>query len=137
MRRIYIFLGVGAAIVIVAYIVQWLFGFQSYASWLASIGFHVLGGAYAFFFIRAIFLYKRPAEAVFPPALSVLIFMSGAVFLGVVWEWYEFLVDWYRISALGKESLMTYPDTIGDLFLDFFGAVIASFFIWKNYVSEK
>ncbi len=101
-------------------------GFGSWEAWWISNLLHFLGGAYAFFFTRAVFLYTKPRHQISARAsIEILFFIAGALILGVFWEWFEFALDRYRVLAAGELSLMTYPDTIGDLILDTLGAVIA------------
>lgn len=100
--------------------------------WVAAV-LHTLGGAYAFFFSRAVWQYAKTIYKIeIPHAVEIIIWVGGALVLGVFWEWYEFVIDRFMVLALRKDSLMTYADNIGDLLLDFGGALLAGIYFWEN-----
>jgi hypothetical protein len=51
--------------------------------------------------------------------------LSFAVFMGVIWEIFEFIMDSFFGFTMQKSGLM---DTMTDLMVDVFGAMIVSFF---------
>lgn len=121
----------GASLAVISHIGAWLFG-ASRVWWMITNILHFSGGVFAFFFVRALFLYTKSNHR-FSAAfwMEIFIYILGAVAVGVVWEWYEFFLDRYHVLILGNASEMTYLDTIGDLMLDALGAVVAAAcFIW-------
>lgn len=99
----------------------------SWILWWIENGFHVLGGAYAFFLMRALFLLTRPLHRTATVWWMELgMFIGGALVLGVMWEWFELAIDRYEVILRGLPSVMTYADNIGDLVFDTIGAVIAA-----------
>lgn len=117
---------VGALIVAASYYLSFYFGPGSWDAWYVANVFHFTGGIWAFLFSRAVlraFSHKTGIAA--GRGGEIMLAIAGAVILGVVWEWYEFGVDRWLVLGLGRESYMTYPDTIGDLILDTAGAALA------------
>lgn len=107
----------------------------SWPGWWAANVFHMLGGAYAFFFCRALWLYAKSFYKIeMPLGAEIIIWVGGALVVGVFWEWYEFIIDRYGVWVLGVTSFMTYADNIGDLMFDFLGALIA--FVFLRYVRK-
>jgi hypothetical protein len=132
-RKIYFLLVVGGAIVATTFVVGLLFGDRTWTSWWIQNVLHFLGGFYAFFFVRTYFLYtkaKHQIEA--PPLTEIILFMAGALIMGVFWEWFELLLDRYRVFIEMKPSVMTYADNIGDLVTDTLGAIVAGIYVWKR-----
>ena len=101
--------------------------------WAIANVFHVAGGAYAFFFVRAVFLYTAPSHQTRATWwMELLIFAGGALIIGVFWEWCELLIDRYKLFILREPSIMTYADNIGDLLFDAIGAATAAYFFRKH-----
>lgn len=125
----------GGLIVATTFFVGWYFGVGTWDAWWAANIIHFIGGAYAFFFVRAVFYYTKSyhrTTAVF--WAETVLFIVGALLLGVFWEWFEFILDRYRVFIAGELSLMTYADNIGDLIIDFLGAVVVGVYL---YVKRK
>lgn len=133
-KQIYILLIIGGAIVAATFLVGLIFGVATWESWWISNFLHFIGGAYAVFFVRELFnLAKTRHQILVPRWMEVLIFICGAIVLGVLWEWFEFAIDRYRVLIMGKPSLMTYADNIGDLIIDAVGAILVGlYFIRKR-----
>lgn len=131
-RKIYILLVVGGIIVAANFfIVSLFFDPWSWEAWWVANGFHFVGGIYAFFFIEALYSFaKQQTRIEMPRMFEALFFIGGALILGVFWEWFEFAIDRYYVLVVGRDSLMTYADTMGDLFLDTAGAIAASLFFY-------
>lgn len=111
------------------FLVGLILGVGTWESWWIANGLHFIGGAYAFFFVRAVYEYTRDRHKISAPrGVEIILFIVGALVLGVLWEWFEFVLDRYRVLIAGKESLMTYADNIGDLAVDTFGALVAAYF---------
>lgn len=112
------------------FLVGLIWGVGTWESWRIANGLHFIGGAYAFFFVRAAFYYTRPYHKVTAePWAETLLFIAGALIMGVLWEWFEFAIDRYRVLVMSRASLMTYADNIGDLIIDTFGAVAAAVYM--------
>lgn len=127
MTKISTLLILGGGIVVTDFIAVRLLGIATWNAWWASNFFHTLGGAYAFFFTRAIYLRTLPYhKTATHPWMEILMFIAGAVVLGVMWEWLELIVDRYHVLILGRRSVMTYADNIGDLAFDALGAFVAA-----------
>lgn len=126
-KDVYMFLVVGGALVAIAFLLNWVFGPWSWRAWEASNVLHIVGGAYAFYFIRALFILTRERHRIATSRnFEALLFIAGAVIMGVIWEWYELGVDRYQFLVLGEPSMMTYADNIGDLLFDAAGAAVAA-----------
>lgn len=133
LKRIYILLAIGGLFVIFIETVGAIMDNTTYKAWWVANLFHTIGGAYAFIFTRAVFqYYKFRSGDNFPPKFEVLIFIGGALILGVFWEWYELIMDRYRLFILGIPSIASYADNIGDLAFDTFGALIAALFFGRK-----
>lgn len=125
--------------VLFSYLSGYYFGLESRVVAHISNILHFLGGAYAFFFAASVFyVTKKYHNTVTSPIMEVLIFICGALVLGVLWEWYEFIfIYWDRVFILNKQSVLIYVDTMSDLALDLAGALSASFYClirkkWKK-----
>ena len=139
MKKFVILLFLGGAIVLFSYLTGYYFGLESRKVLLISSALHFLGGIYAFFFVFSVFdITKKYHNTITISPMKALIFISGALALGVLWEWYElFFIYWDKVSILSKQSAMIYVDTMGDLALDLAGALSASFYylarvLWKK-----
>ena len=118
-----------------AYVPNFLFDpATSWTKWWIDNGFHTLGGAYAFFFVRALWRYAKLHYHIdMPFGGELIIWAGGALMIGVFWEWYELIVDRYEVFILHIPSIMTYADNIGDLAFDTLGALIAgAYLFWKS-----
>lgn len=130
MKKNIILLFLGGAIVLFSYLTGNYFGLESRQVWLISNILHFLGGIYAFFFVNSLFdISKKYHNIKTLPQVEALFFIAGALALGVMWEWYEFFfIYWDKVFILNKQSALVYVDTISDLALDFFGALLAGFY---------
>lgn len=133
LKRIYVLLGIGGSLTFFSiYVVGSIVDPFSWSGWWVANGLHTLGGAYAFFFTRAIFRYaKLFYKMEMTKGAEIVIFLGGALILGVFWEWYELIIDGYEVLVLGLTSLATYADNIGDLAFDLLGALLATFYYSK------
>lgn len=129
MKIFFILLFLGSVIVLSSYLAGHYFGIESKITWRISNTLHFLGGVYAFFFVGSFFnITKRHHNTVATPLVKSVIFVFGALFLGVLWEWYElFFIYWDKVFEL-LESNLVYIDTMSDLALDLFGALLAGFY---------
>jgi hypothetical protein len=71
------------------------------------------------------------------PWLVFVFSVSFAVTLGVLWEIFEFAVDslWPNVNMMSNETGVV--DTMQDLIVDFFGAVIVGFMGWAHSKSGR
>lgn len=133
LKKIYILLAVGGAIVATTFVVGKIFGIATWTSWWIANVLHFIGGFYAFFFIEAVYQYTRDRHRISaPPLTEIALFIVGALIMGVVWEWFELSLDRYRVFIDGLPSFMTYADNIGDLITDTAGAILAGIIVWKR-----
>ena len=115
------------------FLVGLIWGVGTWESWWISNFLHFLGGVYAVFFVRELFNFAKTRHQILVPRwMEVIIWIGGALILGVFWEWFEFGLDRYRVLIAGKPSFMTYADNIGDLIIDTLGAFAAGIYIWKR-----
>lgn len=129
---------IGGAIVATTFIVTAIFGAGTREAWWISNFLHLIGGIYAFFFVRAVFNYTESYHKITgAPWAKTILFIIGALVLGVFWEWFELLLDRYRVLIAGRVSLMSYADNIGDLITDTAGAVVAAWYKSRKYVRQK
>lgn len=137
-RKIYFLLVIGGAIVALTFLVGQVLGESApWTHWWIANVLHFSGGFYAFFFVRAVYLYTKSRHQISaPPLTELMLFIAGALILGVFWEWFELLLDRYRVFIEMKPSFMTYADNIGDLIIDFLGAIVASIYFWKRKSKE-
>lgn len=129
----------GGAIVLFSYLTGYYFGLESHTVKWISNSLHFLGGMYAFFFTASVFtVTKKYHNTITAPVMEALIFILGALALGVLWEWYELIfIYWDKAFILNKQSALIYVDTMSDLFLDLLGALLAGFYYlgirkWKK-----
>jgi len=129
-KKIYFLLLLGGLLVAADFfVVHFVFAPTSWGAWWSANVFHLLGGFYAFFFIRAVFAYTRSLHKTSAESwMESLIFILGAVFLGVMWEWFELAIDRYHALVQSRQSVMSYADNIGDLATDTLGALLAAFY---------
>lgn len=135
MKKFFILLFLGGMIVLSSYLAGYYLGAESRMTWRVSNILHFLGGIYAFFFVSSVFdITKKYHNTATTSIMKAVIFIIGALFLGVLWEWYElFFIYWKEIFILPKGN-MVYIDTMSDLALDLFGALLAGLYsiIAKN-----
>mgnify|MGYP001611033332 CR=1 FL=1 len=124
---------IGGLIVATSFVVGLFLGVGTWESWWIANFLHFLGGGYAFFFVRALFnLAKTRHKILVPRWMGLAILVGGALVLGVFWEWFEFILDRYRVFILEEPSLMTYADNIGDLIIDFLGALMVGVYLYAK-----
>lgn len=66
------------------------------------------------------------------PVLKFFLLIGGAMFIGLLWEGYEFLADTFILRRHFIQESMA--DTMGDLLADFLGAVVYGVFNIKKTV---
>lgn len=103
--------------------------------WWLDVILHFSGGfllaAFAFWFL---FDYKKYRSDFWPTWLLVLGFVSFAAFIGVLWEFYEFLWDYFLAHPYGIDVAQPdLRDVMSDLFFDLFGAVSAALVLFGFY----
>lgn len=120
----------GSAIVSLAYLGVFFWGLNSWEWFWGAIIFHFTGGIYAFFLVREIFRFTAKYHKTQTSFLmEIMIFILGALAIGVFWEWYELAIDRYNVLIKHRQSTMPYADNIGDLVMDFLGASVASLYL--------
>ena len=96
----------GGLIVLTSFLFSRYFGLTSLSGWWLANSFHFIGGFYAFFFIKFIFnsAYKyHKTETAF--LMKIIIFAGGALILGVLWEWYEFIFIFELLLNTGTKVI--------------------------------
>jgi hypothetical protein len=107
-------------ILLILYIGAILFGWFDSLSWF-DIPMHLLGGAWAgslFLFLFRGFLQFDPAAHVTERLKTVFFASMAGSFIGVLWEFFEFLMGPY-FEGFRQSSVR---DTLGDLLSDLLGA---------------
>ena len=125
----------GGLIVLISFLFGWYFGLTSLFSWWLANSLHFFGGVYVFFFIRFIFNATRKyhkTETAF--LMEIIIFTGGALILGLLWEWFEFIFIFkYGALILEPKGITIYFDTMTDLMFDLLGAAsVGIYLIVKN-----
>jgi hypothetical protein len=107
--------------------------------WWYDIPLHLAGGAlvgFAFLYMFGIRTSLFPLER---NRLLTLLFLTGTVTLvGVLWEFFEYLVDWYLLFAYGAKA-GTQPsvaDTLADLANDIAGG-LGAWSLWRLTEGRK
>ena len=91
-----------------------IFGFDKFM--------HTLGGAFIIFIIASVYI-KELREL--RPWQIFVVLTLGAFVVGLIWEYYEYLVQ----AFVKTVHLADIPDSIGDLIFDVLGGSIGSFFV--------
>ncbi len=114
------------------YHLYWLF------PWL-DVPMHFLGGlllVIIYFWINARIEILNPKFNKLPKWLVNLVFaLSFVILIGVLWEFYEFLHDFYLLTG-GKISVFqnSFADTIKDLFFDLVGGTTAFAIFYRKLI---
>lgn len=62
--------------------------------------------------------------------MKIIIFSGGALIIGVLWEWYEFVFIYrYGVLGLSPKGVTVYSDTMTDLMFDLLGALSAGIYL--------
>ncbi len=106
--------------------------------WWLDMILHSFGGvllaSFAFWFY---FGHKKYRIDFLPPWFLILGFISFAVFGGVLWEFYEFLWDYFLAHPYGVDIAQPdLADVMSDLFFDTFGAAAASLVLFHVFREE-
>lgn len=110
----------GIALLIVAILFGEMFSLYYRFAWLDT-AFHAIGG-----FLLAWYMWHWIASIAMPSYMRILIVLSLALAIGVIWEWAEYL------SSFSRESIPTLyryfhggnlADTLKDLVADSLGAL--------------
>ncbi len=110
--------------------------------WFKNIPFidspmHFLGGV----LVVSLFLYffEVRQDLFFLPEnkmVSLIIIVSFAALIGLLWEFYEYSVEYYFLKLGGVSVLgITLSDTLSDLFFDLLGGLAAGI-LYLNFVKR-
>lgn len=110
-----------------------------YSIWWLDIPLHFLGG----FFIGLIFILfiqksKTLSASVWTWYTFLIAISSFGVFIGLQWEFFEFLFDKFILERAGMlPAQLGIQDTMSDFFLDWMGALFAGILflmtdLWKK-----
>ena len=107
---------------------------EYYKIWWADIVLHFFGGFWlgllALWFIFNSGKFPFPTEKA-PLYILILAVLSFAALIGVLWEFFEFILDeitGYK-SYSAVVAIENFEDTIADLFFDIFGAFLSGVFL--------
>ena len=104
-------------------------GYQTF--WWLDIVMHLVGGMWAAMFILYLKdVYAPDLQSHLPFWGYVLCGVSIVVFVGVIWEWFEFLSDLIFVPRRADLRLqLGVFDTMKDLFMDFIGGFLMTLII--------
>jgi len=96
--------------------------------WWLDIPMHILGGFWAAAILIAVVESKPEIfEIKKRLSLSFILIVSFAVLIGVFWELWEYVFDYYFNVIIAQYSVsMTLSDTLGDLLSDLTGGIVAA-----------
>jgi hypothetical protein len=89
-----------------------------------DIPFHFLGGFVLTFFYRSVIRNSQKLVGEIPLPVQVLFALTATGTTAILWEFYENLLDFFA----GTHMVRGLQDTIMDLFLGLFGALVFSLF---------
>jgi hypothetical protein len=135
MRKIYLSLGLGLFLFLLAYFLV-IFTPLDRMFWWYDDMMHVIGGVWAAFFsVSAFAEWQRRGFVSFQSPLVYAACIIAFVFMiGVLWEWYELARDEYFILRYGNPRQMELLDTLGDLGSDAAGAML---FLLASRIRKK
>ncbi|MCX7616066.1 MAG: hypothetical protein N2Z68_01600 [Patescibacteria group bacterium] len=129
LRTVLIFLAFIALIYFPTVIEKWYLDYP----WV-DIPLHFLGGGWGallfFFFFGSLFSEERGANHPWERVRILILAIAFASFVGVFWEFGEFILNQY--FSVGMEQSI--PDTMGDLFLDILGALTFGLFLIRRKI---
>jgi len=119
--------------------------YANYKIWWADMVLHFGGGfLVGMFGLWFIFnseqskKYKFGAEKI-PSVYIIILAVSFAALIGVLWEFYEFFMD--KITGYKSYSIAVMQenikDTMSDLFFDIFGSAAAGALFFKTFKNKK
>lgn len=125
MRTVYLSLGVGLFLFLLAYFLV-IFTPLDRLYWWHDDVMHITGGIWAAFFSMSVFAeWQRRGLISFQSRFVYMFCIIAFVFMiGVAWEWYEWGRDEYFIRRYGNPRQMELLDTLGDLGSDVAGAIL-------------
>lgn len=101
--------------------------------WWVDIVLHFAGGFWVFVLARYIIEhYKLELIGVHKDMARFIIFISFVVFSGVLWEFFEFVLDRYIVFTGFSKLTGVFEDTLSDLVLDILGGITAFLLYFRN-----
>lgn len=102
--------------------------------WWFDVFIHFLGGLWVLSLLVAIKNYYKINIAETNNFLvSFFVLVSLVVFVGVIWEFLEFVADRYILKTGFTNMRGVYEDTLNDLFMDMIGGIFGSVvYLLKN-----
>lgn len=114
-----------------AWSIGFWFGLYFLMPWL-DIPLHFLGGLWVYLFARALGIrFGLEINSQFKELAKLTFFMGAVLFVGVFWEFWEFILDRYIIHNGYSYFPGAYEDTLGDLVLDLLGG-LTGYLMIKN-----
>ena len=112
-----------------SWILVYWFGLYFLIPWV-DIPLHFFGGLWVYVFARYLAMrFDLEINSQFPVLAKFIIFIGAVFFVGVFWEFWEFVLDRYLIHSGYSLLLGVYEDTLKDLFMDFLGGAFGFIFI--------
>lgn len=103
-----------------------------YSIWYFDMPMHLLGGFLSGLFLIWVLSYKNISQ---PSSLKfILKIILGVLFIGILWEMFEFLVNNYVVKNL---FLINNLDSLSDLFFDLSGGAMAIFYFLKRIMVQS
>jgi len=97
---------------------------------------HFLGG-----FFVALFFYGYLSDIITAPNIKTIkkwiVIIGATLFVGVVWEFAEYIGTYTQIKNLNLLKIGDLHDTIADLFVDLLGAITLLGFLHKRFRRKK
>lgn len=109
-------------------IYEWLFYY-----WWVDVVLHFAGGFWVFVLSRYITdQHKNSISGERRNLMTFLAFISFVAFAGVLWEFFEFVLDRYIILNGYTYLSGVFEDTLSDLLMDILGGITAFVLYFKN-----
>lgn len=133
MRRIYLSVGIGLFLFLLAYFLV-IFTPLDRLYWWYDDATHFVGGIWAAFFSMSVFTEWQMRGLISFQSRFVYVFciIAFVFMIGVVWEWYEWGLDEYFILRYNHPRQMELLDTLGDLGSDVAGAILFLFLLRRK-----
>lgn len=101
--------------------------------WWVDMVLHFAGGFWVFVLARYVVdHYRITITGAHQKIARFFIFISFVVFVGVLWELFEFVLDRYITESGFTYLPRVFEDTLSDLVLDIMGGITAFILYFKN-----
>jgi len=90
-----------------------------YIFWWFDMPMHIIGGFWSGLIIVLIFFKRFKNKGLTNNKRSIIFFLAGIFFIGILWELYEYFIELFI-----RFDIANLVDSISDLFFDLAGGVI-------------